>query len=119
MASVTIQPDTQTEHNAQASTLVGHQPLAIRLGLTGGTDLLLDLPAFRLLIGAGSYGLAAASQSDERFHALRRAAESLARVAADEPDAQLLIEEDGRTYLISQTPSLGDRPLLRARSVLA
>ena len=99
--------------------LLGHQPLAIRLGLAGGASLNLDLPAFRLLLGARLHGLAAASQSDERFHALRRASESLGRVATEVPDARLLAEEDGQTYLISQAPSLGKQPLLRTRIVRA
>lgn len=117
--TVKIRQDEQTERNAQPSMLLGHQPLAIRFHLVGGGDLTLDLPAFRLLLGARLHGLAAASQSDERFHALRRAAESLARVAAEVHDARLLAEEDGRTYLISQAPSLGRQPLLRTRIVVA
>lgn len=117
--TVRIHPDPQTERNSAASQLLGHQPLAIRLQLGDGPDLNLDLPAFRLLLGARLHGLAAASQSDERFHALRRAAESLARVAAEVPDAQLLAEEDGRSFLISRAPSLGRQPVLRTRAVVA
>ena len=82
-------------------------------------ELSLDLPAYRLLLAARAFGLAAASQSDERFHALRRAAEALARTAAEHPDAQLLAEEldTGRAFLITQAASLGNTRPLRTRAV--
>lgn len=118
----TVQPvkDLAIEKNGPAALEVGHEPLSIRLSLEQG-ELLLDLPAYRLLVAAREHGLAAASQSDERFHALRRAAEALARVAAAVPDAPLLAEEDGtgRRFLITRASSMGKTRPLRARVVSA
>jgi hypothetical protein len=113
-------PDLAIEKNAKAALAIGHEPLAIRLAL-GGEELALDLSIYRLLQAARMRGLAAPSQSDERFHALRRAAEALARLAAEHPNAQLLAEEglSGRSFLISQTVSLGGTQTLRTRVVSA
>lgn len=116
--TVTPMQDAQTERNPRSSALLRHQPLGMRLALPG-TTLLLDLPAYRLLRAASLHGLAAASHSDERLHALRRAAEALARSAADAPGSPLLAEDDGRSYLITKAPTLGSQMHLRTRPVVS
>ena len=103
-------PDLQTELNPEMSQLIGHEPLAIRLNIPGG-EFLLDLPGYRLLMAARNRGLVAASESDERLHALRRAAEALARLAAIEKDARLLADdsESNASYLIHGNPNIRPR----------
>lgn len=110
-------PDSTMEHNGKAALMLGYLPLAIELDLHGQARLPIDLPTYRLLAGAAGGGLVAASQGDERFHALRRAAEALARDAAGNPDAQLLAESGGRAYAIEQGRGLGKRRSLRVREV--
>lgn len=109
--------DITMAHNGSAALALGYLPLAIELDLHGQARLPIDLPTYRLLAGAAAGGLVAASQGDERFHALRRAAEALARDAAQHPDAPLLAESGGRAYLITQAPGLGRRHPLRVRQV--
>jgi hypothetical protein len=113
-------PDLATELNPVASGLLGHEPLAIRLTM-GDAELALDLPTYRLVAAAAHRGLAVASDSDERYHALRRISESLARTAADLQGAVLLAEDPstGRAHVITQAPSLGSRQMLRTRAVVA
>lgn len=116
-ANVQLVPDLTTKCNPSSAKAIGHDPLEIRIKLRE-TEVALDLPTYRLLM-ASLGGLAAPSQSDERFHALRRAAESLARGAAEEADARLLVEGEqaGSSYLITQTSSLTGAMSLRSRSV--
>ena len=109
--------DSTMERNGRAALALSYLPLAIELDLHGHARLPVDLPTYRLLAGAAAGGLVAASQGDERFHALRRAAEVLAGDAASHPDAQLLAESGGRAYLITQAPGLGRRRPLRVRPV--
>lgn len=110
-------PDLIMERNASSAAAIGHEPLEIKIKMQGA-EVVLDLPAYRLLLAARG-GLTAPSQSDERFHALRRAAEALARGAAAKDGAELLVEGEvaGRSYLISQVPSLEGSRILRARLV--
>ncbi|MFD4785174.1 hypothetical protein ACFWNH_29565 [Rhodococcus qingshengii] len=110
-------PDLIMERNASSATAIGHEPLEIKIEMQGA-QVVLDLPAYRLLL-ATQGGLTAPSQSDERFHALRRAAEALARDAAEKDGAQLLVEGEvaGRSYLISQVSSLEGSRILRTRLV--
>jgi hypothetical protein len=109
--------DSTISNNGRFALSIGYLPLAIELDLHQQARLVLDLPTYRLLAGAAAGGLVAASQGDERFHALRRAAEALARDAAARPDAQLLAESGGRAYLITQAAGLGRRRPLRVRQV--
>lgn len=111
--SYTTVDDPAYRRDPDGAELAGHRPLAVTVRL-GGVEVAINLPTFRLLRAAAA-GTVASTADLERFYALRRAVEALARDAAG-PDEPLLIEApgSGQRYEISRAAA-GGRSMLILR----
>jgi hypothetical protein len=110
--------DRATCANPRGSSMVGYRPLAIALELESGIAVDIDLPTYRLLALARG-GLAGGSGDAERTFALRRAAEAIARAAADSESVPMIVTDpaSNRRYQVTAQRGIGDRLNLRARAV--
>ncbi|HXH07172.1 MAG TPA: hypothetical protein VNI83_11335 [Vicinamibacterales bacterium] len=110
-------PDPRRLANPEGATLVGYEPLAVAFELAG-VRLDLDLPLYRLVLETVG-GTTPSSADLERFYGLRRAAEALGRIAADDHSRPLLITErlTGGRFRVAQTPDLRGQPNLTVRPV--
>ncbi|HEX2015088.1 MAG TPA: hypothetical protein VGN69_00200 [Solirubrobacteraceae bacterium] len=111
--SYVLVEDPAERRDPLGADLAGHRPLAVTVKL-GGVEVAINLPTFRLLRVAAA-GTVASTADVERFYALRRAVEALARMAAG-PEEPLLIEApgSGQRYEISRAAA-GGRSLLVLR----
>ncbi|MGY1751085.1 hypothetical protein [Modestobacter sp. SYSU DS0511] len=110
--------DRPTAANPEGTALIGYRPLAVSLDLDAGIRVSIDLPTYRLLADARR-GLAGGSGDPERTFALRRAAEAIARAAAETEDVTMLVTDpsSGRRYQVTSQKGLAGRVNLRARAV--
>jgi len=110
--------DRATRANPRGSSMVGYRPLAIALELEPGIAVDIDLPTYRLLALARG-GLAGGSGDAERTFALRRAAEAIARAAAESESVPMIVTDpaSNRRYQVTAQRGIGDRLNLRARAV--
>jgi hypothetical protein len=127
--SYALLADPVVQADADGAECVGHRALALSVELgaqisgpsaavTGGIDVAITLPMYRLLRRA-SAGTLASTADLERFYGLRRAVEALARAAATTA-TELLVERPGteRRYMVSRSRDLRG-PVVRAREVVA
>jgi hypothetical protein len=110
--------DRSTRANPQGSGLIGYRPLGVTLELAAGIVIEIDLPTYRLLAAARG-GLAGGSGDAERTFALRRAAEAIARSAANIEAVPMIVTDpdSNRRYQVIAQPGIGGRVNLRARAV--
>jgi hypothetical protein len=109
-------PDRRRTANPDGAGLVDYEPLAVTFELEQ-VRLDVDLPLYRLAAQTMA-GTTPSSADLERFYGLRRAAEVLGRVAADDHDRPLLISEraTGSRFRVERTEDFRGRTTLTVRS---
>jgi hypothetical protein len=127
--SYDVRIDPVLSRDRDGAVLAGYRPLSITVALggsrddappgavSGGVEVDVTLPIFRLLRSA-ERGTVASTADLERFYALRRAAEALARQTAATTD-RLLVERPGshRRYLVKRHAGLGGQPVVAAQEL--
>ncbi|MFJ6939650.1 hypothetical protein [Streptomyces sp. NPDC101132] len=116
-------PDRPTTSNPEGTRQVGYRPMAVTLLLepagdgTPAVELAVDLPSYRILSGA-KRGMASSGDA-ERIYALRRAAGNLSRLAAQQPDVAMLVDDPGSgcRYIVEPRTSFSGKLALTARMV--
>ncbi|MFD8421068.1 hypothetical protein [Streptomyces sp. NPDC059466] len=116
-------PDRASESDPEGTRRVGYRPMAVTLRLgpddpgRPGARLAVDLPSYRILGGA-QRGMASSSDT-ERIYALRRAAGTLARLAAEPDSVAMLVEDPGSDcrYIVEPRPTFTKKLALSARMV--
>ncbi|MET7899075.1 hypothetical protein [Streptomyces mirabilis] len=116
-------PDRPSESNPEGTRRVGYRPMAVTLRLEPdqpgrpGARLAVDLPSYRILSGA-KRGIASSGDA-ERVYALRRAAGTLARLAADQVGVAMLVDdpESECRYIVEPRPTFTRKLALSARMV--
>ncbi|MFG2668926.1 hypothetical protein ACGFY6_32400 [Streptomyces sp. NPDC048387] len=117
------QPDKPTMSNPEGARQVGYRPMAVTLLLEPagdhgpGVELAVDLPSYRILSGARR-GMASSGDA-ERIYALRRAAGNLSRLAAQQQDVAMLLDEPGSgcRYIVEPRKSFSGKLTLSTRMV--
>ncbi|MFI7114794.1 hypothetical protein ACIBK9_51375 [Nonomuraea sp. NPDC050227] len=115
--------DLPSRANPNGARWVGYRPMAVTLRLEKAQDyrhsieLPVDLPSYRILIAA-KRGMASSSDA-ERVYALRRAAGTLARLAAKQSGVLMLVDDPGSgcRYIIEPKRSFSGKQTLSARMV--
>ena len=98
--------DGPFHNNKEGTRRVGYRPVAITMQLgDSGTRLIVDLPTYRILVAA-QRGMAS-SRDAERTFALRRAAGTLARIAARNPLVPMLVDDAESAARYALTPQVG------------
>ncbi|MFF3356774.1 hypothetical protein ACFYWN_29965 [Streptomyces sp. NPDC002917] len=116
-------PDKPSRNNPEGARRVGYRPMAITLLLEPaqdgkpGVELAVDLPSYQILSGA-KRGMASSGDA-ERIYALRRAAGTLARLAAAQEGVAMLVDdpESECRYIVEPRRSFSGKLSLSARMV--
>ncbi|WP_405140681.1 hypothetical protein OG589_27405 [Sphaerisporangium sp. NBC_01403] len=115
--------DLPSSTNPDGARRVGYRPMAVTLRLEKAqngrpsTEIAVDLPSYRIL-SAAKRGMASSGDA-ERVYALRRAAGTLARLAATRSDVFMLVDDPGSgcRYIIEPKRSFTGKQTLSARMV--
>ncbi|MCW2899040.1 MAG: hypothetical protein JWO67_1305 [Streptosporangiaceae bacterium] len=116
-------PDKPSKSNPEGTRRVGYRPMAVTLLLEPaqdgrpGAELAVDLPSYRILSGA-KRGMASSGDA-ERIYALRRAAGTVARLAAAQDGVAMLVDdpESECRYIVEPRRSFSGKLALSARMV--